>query len=379
MQVIASCKLDSLFASSKYFRPASLTCLLRALLLVSSFATQPSSNTSIFSPLTLSEEAAVLCLELLATVIEKNQQRLADPTLKLWPTLYDHLYSAVTHAPPEPTYYIERLVVNILRFSVRLFHGNDPSSASHCIQLLSLLLALSHSTLHALGSRVVAGLHIFIQTRGDGLLDNKSWEVLGRLLLSYRADSDQSVVSAAFSTWQLCIDNYVSVESFPLFLSLLYQWIGQAAADNSSRKAYASRQQQKSQRDGSAVAARQVLDSAVRLHGKLASPAIEQGLAVLAEGSAREKVRVDLWLSSVQQLCIACKDQRADVRRHAMECLQKSVYPPLHAPLPLTPPNTAPRAHCLSACPSLTLCVRDCLLCRCCSVVVCCWRVTVFQ
>ena len=321
-QVVASCKLDSLFASSKYFRPASLTCLLRALLLVSSFATQPSSHTSIFSPLTLSDEAAVLCLELLAGVVEKNQQRLSDPSLKLWPTLYDHLYSAVTHAPPEPTFYIERLVVNILRFSVRLFHGSEPSSASHCIQLLSLLLALSPSTLHTLGSRVVAGLQIFIQTRGDGLQDSKSWEVLGRLLLTYRADADSSVVQAAFSAWQLCIDNYVSVESFGLFLSLLYQWMGQGLADGKS--AHSARRQQQKQPSGGA-SPRSVLDAALRLHAKLASPSIERGLAVLAEGSAREKVRVDLWLQSVQQLCIACKDQRPDVRRHAMDCLQKSV------------------------------------------------------
>ena len=332
--MIASCKLDTLFASSKYFRPASLACLLRALLLVSSFATQPSSNTSIFSPLTLSEEAAVLCLELLATVVEKNQQRLSEPTLKLWPTLYDHLYLAVTHAPPEPTFYIERLVVNILRFSVRLFHGSDPSSASHCIQLLSLMLALSQSTLHVLGSRVVAGLQIFIQTRGDALLDTKSWEVLGRLLLTYRADSDASVVNAAFGAWLLCIDNYVSVESFGLFLSLLYQWMGQGLADN---KSALSRQQQKSSR-GSGIPARQVLDAAIRLHAKLASPAIEQGLAALAEGGAREKIRVDLWLLSVQQLCIACKDRRADVRRQAMDGLQKSASRIAHiTPLAGTP------------------------------------------
>ena len=262
----------------------------------------------------------MLCLELLATVIEKNQQRLADPVLKLWPTLYDHLYLAVTHAPPEPTFYIERLVVNVLRFSVRLFHGSDPTSASHCIQLLSLLLALSHSTLHILGSRVVAGLQIFIQTRGDALLDNKSWEILGWLLLTYRADADQSVVTAAFGTWLLCIDNYVSVDSFGLFLSLLFQWMGQGDADN---KRPLSKQQHSTQRD-SGVPPRQVLDAAVRLHSKLACPALEQGLAALPEGSAREKTRVDLWLSSAQQLCIACKDHRADVRRHAMDCLQKS-------------------------------------------------------
>ena len=334
--MIASCKLETLFASSKYFRPASLSCLLRGLLLVSSYATQPSSNISIFSTLTLGEEAAVLCLELLATVVEKNQHRLADPSLKLWQTLYDHLYSAVTHAPPEPTFYIERLVVNILRFAVRLFHGSDPSSASQCIQLLSLMLALSQSTLHVLGSRVVAGLHIFVQTWGDALRDNKSWEVLGRLLLTYRADSDQSVVTAAFGTWQLAIDKFVTVDSFALFLSMLYQWMGQGGAD--SRKA-SSRQPQKS---ASGIPPRQVLDAALRLHAKLASPAIEQELAALAEGTAREKARVDLWLSSVQQLCIACKDHRPDVRRHAMECLQKYVA---HRTAPLLT-NTALLAHC---------------------------------
>ena len=371
-QVIAACKLETLFASSKYFRPASLTCLLRALLLVSSFATQPLSNTSIFSPLTLSEDAAVLCLELLATVVEKNQQRLADPTLKLWPTLYDHLYSAVTHAPPEPTFYIERLVVNILRFSVRLFHGSDSSSAVHCIQLLSLLLVLSQSTLHVLGSRVVAGLQIFVQTRGDVLLDTASWEVLARLLLTYRTDSDQSVVMAAFGTWLLCLDNYVSVDTFGLFLSMLYQWMRQGVAD-SSTKARPSRQQQNDQTE-SGVPPRQVLVAAIRLHAKLASPSIEQTLAVLPEGSAREKTRVDLWLSSVQQLCIACQDQRPDVRRQAMDCLQKSV-PHVHSHTPEQ--RIAATSHCLLALPlAQAIWPRACL--RVCTPV-CSWRATAFQ
>ena len=164
--VISSCRIEGIFTSSKFFRPASLSCLLRSLLQVSSFATQPTSTLSLFSPTVLNEEAAVFCLERFSEVIEKNQTRLADPSLKLWTTLYDHLYSAITHAPPEPTYYIERLVVNLLRFSVRLLHTSDPSVTSHCIQLLSLLLALSPSTLHSLASRIVAGLQIFIQTQG---------------------------------------------------------------------------------------------------------------------------------------------------------------------------------------------------------------------
>ena len=316
--VIASCSVESLFVSSKFFRPASLSCLLRSLLQVSSFATQPSSLLSLFSPVVLHEEAAVFCLERFSEVIERNQTRLSDPALKLWSTLYDHFFSAITHAPPEPTYYIERLVVNLLRFSVRLLHTSDPSVTSHCIQLLSLLLALSPSTLHVLASRIVAGLQIFLQTQGEALKDRKSWEIIGRLLLTFRGESQQGLASTAFATFMLCLDNFVTLDTFPVFLAFLYQWTSPV-----ERRAKSPHAAAVNGVDGrAAVSPRLVLDGALKLHQKIATPAVEAGLSLLGEGSsAREKARVDLWLSSVQQLCLSCKDGRADVRRYAMECL----------------------------------------------------------
>ena len=330
--VIAGCRIDAVFAASKFFRPASLSCLLRSLLQVSSFATQPTSTLSLFSPTVLNEEAAVFALERFSEVIERNQTRLADPTLKLWSTLYDHFFSAITHAPVEPTYYIERLVVNVLRFSVRLLHTSDPSVTSHCIQLLSLLLALSPPTLHSLASRIVAGLSIFLQTQGEALKDRKSWEIIGRLLLTFRGERQGGVAASAFATFVLCIDNYTTLDTFPTFLSILYQWTSPPPTPR-GRKAQrgggagggggAADITAQSTADQGAITPRLVLDSAMRLHSKIASPSVETGLLSLGEGSsAREKARVDLWLSSIQQLCISCKDPRPDVRRYAMDCLQ---------------------------------------------------------
>ena len=297
--VIASCNIDGIFSASKYFRPASLTCLLRALLQVSASATHPaSSSILIFSPHVLNEEAAVFCLERFSDVIEKNQTRLSDAQLKLWPTLYEHLFSAITHAPPEPTFYIERLVVNILRFSVRLLHTSDPAVTSHCIQLLSVLLALSPPTLLKLGSRIVAGLHIFLQTQGDAVKERKSWEIIGRLLLTFRAEKRGGVAASAWAAFILCIDNWTSVDTFPLFLHFLYQFADQT----DSRTAAEAK---------GVVTPAMVLDCAIRLHNRIGSAAMEAELTALPEGSAREKARVDLWLSSVQQICISCRDRSA--------------------------------------------------------------------
>ena len=281
--VIASCSVESLFVSSKFFRPASLSCLLRSLLQVSSFATQPSSLLSLFSPVVLHEEAAVFCLERFSEVIERNQTRLSDPALKLWSTLYDHFFSAITHAPPEPTYYIERLVVNLLRFSVRLLHTSDPSVTSHCIQLLSLLLALSPSTLHVLASRIVAGLQIFLQTQGEALKDRKSWEIIGRLLLTFRGESQQGLASTAFATFMLCLDNFVTLNTFPVFLAFLYQWTSPVERRAKSPHAAAVNGVD----DRAAVSPRLVLDGALKLHQKIATPAV--GGRAVAPGGGQQR------------------------------------------------------------------------------------------
>ncbi len=63
-----------------------------------------------------------------------SQSRLDDPSIGLWSSVHEHLESSIAHASSEPTFYIERLVVNMLRFSVRLVYTAE--TTDHVIKLL---------------------------------------------------------------------------------------------------------------------------------------------------------------------------------------------------------------------------------------------------
>ena len=338
-QCIASCKLEIIFAATKYFRPTTLNYLLRALLLVSNYGTQPSSSIQVFSPSVLNEDAAVFCLDRLCDVLEKNAARLSDPHLKLWSTLYDHFFLAISHAPAEPTFYMERLVVNILRFSVRLIHSNTNNNAvttneintgvtlttSHCIQLLSLLLALSSVTLYQLHSRITAGLQIFLQTHGESIKEKKSWEIIGRLLLTFKGHPQAS--TAAFSVFTYCIENHSTAETYTVFLGLLYQFGQKSTATStaSSSTSAAGRRSVPVAPSAPPISGLVILDVAMKLHTKLSTPAMEQSInAASNDQLSREKMKVDLWLASVQQFCLACRDRYADLHTRT------GIHTPIH-------------------------------------------------
>jgi len=57
----------------------------------------------------------------------------------------------------------ERVVVNMLRFSIRLMPSAE--TTDHIMKLLALLLPLPHAVLLQLAERVAAGLLVFVQVR----------------------------------------------------------------------------------------------------------------------------------------------------------------------------------------------------------------------
>jgi len=108
--VMDQCRIMDIFAGTKFFRPQPLTHMIRALVLVSAFASKslsvpkpPVAIESFGEPI-LDEESAVFCLERLSDIIEKNQGRLDDSNIKLWPTLHHHFDLAVSRAPGSTFY-----------------------------------------------------------------------------------------------------------------------------------------------------------------------------------------------------------------------------------------------------------------------------------
>ena len=155
----------------------------------------------------------------------------------------------------------------------------------------------------------------------------------------------------------LCVDNYTTVDTFPVFLSFLYQWTSPHPLPRAPRTAARPNAPLPSPRAPQPVTLRMVLEGAMKLHSKLSSPAVEAGLTSASDSpSGREKLRVDLWLASIQQLCVTVKVEGEGGRggdgsrgREAMECLYGSAaserwsgdgQPPCLAHLPREAPST---------------------------------------
>lgn len=368
--IIAECRIPQLFEDSRYFRPSSLSHLVRSLILLSSAGTKrlPSLAAAAYAPAIMHEESAVFCLERLADVIEKNQSRLnlthaiqeqhlatnangattttanhlpsspantvattttgttTNSTMHLWSTIAQHFEHAIANVRQDPscTFYIERLVVNLLRFSVRLVYSRE--TTTQLIHLLALLLQLSPATFTQLAQRIVAGTSLFLQTHGESIGTAEEWQVVLRLLLQFK--HHPLTAHAAFQTFTYAVENHCNMETFVPLMHALTAY----AQTSGEQDAWLP------------VAPEAVLALLLRLHSKLPSIAMPESTSHSASSSdsvtaahallspaaaARrhiefDRARTDLWLASLQNFCNIIKnDQRADVRKAALEALNK--------------------------------------------------------
>lgn len=317
-ECIDRCEINSVFAATKYFQPGPLVSLIRALILVSTHGNGTDDSTissEVFSVKILDQEAAVFCLERLSDVVEKNQSRMDDDGIKLWNIIQDHFATALKEAGDKPNYYLERVVVNLLRFSVRLLLHPEVT-CGRMINLFSLLADLSPVCLKAFGSRITAGVLIFLETHAEHISSVEGWKTIFVVLLKFR--DNPRVANSAFQTLNFVIDTHVSFASFAPVLQTLLEFIKPTDDVNAWQP----------------VNPLAVLDSLLSLHRKLDD--LGQKISVLnvdglegdvgrlqkMEFERKEAERTDLWLYSLQGFCNLCGDSRPEVRRRAMECLQ---------------------------------------------------------
>lgn len=250
----------------------------------------------------------------------------------------------------ECTFYIERLVVNLLRFSVRLVYSKE--TTSQLIQLLSLLLHLSPSTFHRLGQRIIAGVSLFIQTHGESIGRTEEWVCVLKILEQFKHHT--TAAHAAFQTFTYVVENHCTKETFVPLLNALtaYSQIATSSPTvNGSTIAVGVNVPSTSSSPSSdvwlPVAPEAVLALLLRLHSKLctmtppdpvALPTSQQEMVTLTPEQARylnphvaakrqlefDRQRTDLWLASVQNFCNLVKnDERSSVRKAALEALNK--------------------------------------------------------
>jgi brefeldin A-resistance guanine nucleotide exchange factor 1 len=308
---VEACDISGVFTASKHYEIGSLKALMRALLLVSSHGSGAQSLSSeVFSPAVLDQEAAVFCLERITDVLAHNQTRSADEVAPLWATVHDHFSLALASGTGDATFYLERVVVNLLlHFPVRLLR--DPArTCAHVMGLLTCLQTLSPQCHNALGTRVVAGLQIFLETHAEHITTSEQWKSLLDLLLQYRGHTHAS--NSAFKSMEFVTENQLTFESF---VPLVTAYINFA---------------QPLEQVWQPVGPPAVLDGLLRLYTKLTVlgvPVEGEGVRAVSkrEQDALAARRTDLWLFTLQCLCQVCGDGRVEVRMKAIACLQHAL------------------------------------------------------
>jgi len=356
-------EIPAIFNATKYFQPASLSSLFRALVTYTTFENksgdksgedvQPEGVVSLL----LTEESAVFCFERLVDVLEKNQARMEDASVSLWPIMQEVFCTALTR-PVEPTFFLERVVVNLLRY-LALFHlffdvdvcvccvcvvyvctcgverGREEKRLSRLpmrlllhpevtcermVSLLSLLGNLSPNALHVFGTRITAGVLVFLETHAEHITTTEAWDSILGLLIKFK-DHTQAA-NSAFQALVFVVENYVGFVNFGSLRRALLA-CAQPAADGAAWQP---------------LSFMVVCDALLKLHSKI--QVLNQQVAQLyadtgLQGDAlaqrrreverREKEKNDHWLHSISGFCGLCVDRRPLVRRKAIECLQSAL------------------------------------------------------
>ncbi|OQR96112.1 hypothetical protein THRCLA_07373 [Thraustotheca clavata] len=125
------------------------------------------------------QENAILALELGINLVLVNIHRFTT----LWPAVHTYV-ARILHSKAdfEMTLLVERVVVNVLRVCIRLFH--DEAARPMLLDTLILLKDLDHQVLLVLSERLTAGLHMLIKANAMYLhtMPHSTWETLFGLL-----------------------------------------------------------------------------------------------------------------------------------------------------------------------------------------------------
>jgi hypothetical protein len=293
------------------------------------------------------EDDAVFALELLFRFVLANQSRwtttaasAATPeqkgdhplvksagTAHVLDGLMLHLGDAVNSLrgdpTPEPSFYVERLVVNILRFSKKM-QQMDGASVQVACDLLALLLRLPKTTFDAFGARIAIGLFLFVQTNGLFLSTPAQWQVVCELTLRLRMHRDTSVLRRTFETLKVMVEVHTTLVSFPLLMHTLYTFC--LPCDDGTGHA-----------PWHPIQPSVILAVMLTCHSRLAGSTFDRSSASASASDSEAKTgasvlqgagsRDSLWLDSIKTFCDVCSEAKLDftAKRQAVDVLQQAL------------------------------------------------------
>ncbi len=225
---VEDCHIEQLIHDTKFLRVDSLIELVKTLLLLcqinevdvhagttmssTSVTTQPlvaSSNSNMSADLRVDVDAATFSLEILIKIVLQNRDRIAC----IWSFVRNHFYNSIVNAN-QYSFFIERIVVGLLRIAARLLRKEDLSNEV-LSSLQMLLLFKNKHMIRKLSRQVAFGIHDLLRTNAANIHSNDHWTNIFRILQIYGAGASSSLI-LSFSQMDL---NAANQSEKPMFFT----------------------------------------------------------------------------------------------------------------------------------------------------------------
>lgn len=228
---VEDCHIEQLIHDTKFLRVDSLIELVKTLLLLSQInesdlhstntntsmsnsntmtqSLAASSNSNMSADLRVDMEAATFSLEILIKIVLQNRDRIAC----IWSYVRNHFYNSIVNAA-QYSFFIERIVVGLLRIAARLLRKEDLSNEV-LSSLQMLLLFKNKHMIRKLSRQVAFGIHDLLRTNAANIHSNDHWTNIFRILQIYGAGASSSLI-LSFSQMDL---NATNQNEKPMFFT----------------------------------------------------------------------------------------------------------------------------------------------------------------
>ncbi|KAL8471632.1 hypothetical protein ACS0TY_029041 [Phlomoides rotata] len=291
LHTIQNCRIDSIFAESKFLQAESLSQLVRALVVA---AGRPLKGNHSLED----EDTAVFCLELLIAITLNNRDRI----MLLWQNVYEHIANVV-QSTVMPCALVEKAVFGLLRICQRLLPYKE-NLTDELLKSLQLILKLDARVADAYCEQITQEVMHLVKANAMQIRSHMGWRTIISLLSITARHPEAS--EAGFETL-----SYIMSEGAHLSPANYVLCVNAARQFAESRVGSVDRSVKSlGLMSGSIVCL-------VTWFYKTKEAAGEEAAAKLSQDI------LEMWMRLLQGLRKVCVDQREEVRNHAIMLLQR--------------------------------------------------------
>jgi brefeldin A-resistance guanine nucleotide exchange factor 1 len=216
VRCVDACRVDEVFADSKFLESDSLTHMVGALVRAAGGkpavpggeggaegAGAEGADTAVSAPPSdVDGDAAVFCLDVLIAVTLRNRDRVRVALPHVYALLRQLVQNAKTPSP-----LAERAIFEVLRLARRLLPYKDDLS-DELLDSLRLMFALEPAVADAFLERIVRELDALVRECADSVHGAKGWETVCKLLMASARHPDAAV--HGFNALQSIVEGAIS-------------------------------------------------------------------------------------------------------------------------------------------------------------------------